>query len=691
MSGAEAGEDAGPAGDAGAGAEPPESDVAPEAEPAPESNRDPESESAPSEPPPDVVTEPAVEPVVTEPAVIESEPVAERSAIQPDARSNGASIIRDVPPKVTAHQDVAPSGGTATASPGAEPGVDERPAMEASGDGDSAAASTGAVAVLAAVTLPTANADDDTVTAPGATPNEQARVIERIVAPTGSALLNSSPQAPVGLVSTLLGFFDAVRRELGRLFFNERPTFTYDSSQNVEDEATISGRVVPVDPDSTTFTFTASDPAHGSVVMHSDGSFVYTPDEGYSGPDSFRVTISDADDGFHIHGFGGLLHLLTFGLLGDPGHSTTMAVGVVRKAGAVSGFERSTIVEGLDTPTDMRFLPDGRILVAEKGGSIKVVDGSAVQSQPVITFGVDTDAARGLNGIEIDPDFESNGYVYVSYIDAQNVQQLSRITVDDPSADELIADPDTEIVLIRGTAQAADDHHGGEIRIIDGQLYWAVGDNGWYRNSSVISQNSQDLSNIYGKVLRINLDGSIPTDNPFYDVVGARQEIYALGLRNPFRGSVTPDGRLILGDVGQGTWEEVNLITEGGNYGWPYAEGVCPGPGVCLPGSGSEELIDPLHAYNHDGVASSITSALAYDGDGFGGTGHLVFIADFNRQWIKVLSCDSGYTSCGAAMDFDGQAGPTTRLLQGPDGSIYQLTIAGVLARLTPTPAPLTI
>ena len=199
--------------------------------------------------------------------------------------------------------------------------------------------------------------------------------------------------------------------------------------------------------------------------------------------------------------------------------------------------------------------------------------------------------ARGVNGIEVDPEFNSNGYIYVSYIGADNFQRLSRFTVTDPTADEMTIDPDTEIVIVRGDEPAGDDHHGGEIRYIDGKLYWATGDN--VCCSVVDGSNSQDLANIYGKVLRINPDGTAPEDNPFYTTeTGAAQDIYALGLRNPFRGGLTPDGQLLLGDVGQNTWEEINLVSAGANFGWPFAEGVCPGSGVCQAGLRWEDQSD---------------------------------------------------------------------------------------------------
>ena len=198
---------------------------------------------------------------------------------------------------------------------------------------------------------------------------------------------------------------------------------------------------------------------------------------------------------------------------------------------------------------------------------------------------------------------------------------------------------------------------------------------------------------MYGKVLRINPDGTVPTDNPYYDgPQGPNYDaIYAQGLRNPFRGGVTPDGQMVVGDVGQNTWEEINLVSAGANFGWPYAEGVCPGPGVCQPQSDGKT--NPIHAYKHEGRGgSSITSVLVYEGDAFGDRyENAVFFADFNKGWMKVVNCNAGYTSCGAARTFIPAAGPTTRLAQGPDGSIYQLTIDGKLWRIAPSDEPLTV
>src|SRR5438105_1496541 len=119
----------------------------------------------------------------------------------------------------------------------------------------------------------------------------------------------------------------------------------------------------------------------------------------------------------------------------------------------------------------------------------------------------------------------------------------------------------------------------------DGKLYVGVGENG---NGA----NSQTLANRLGKMLRINADGSIPTDNPFYNVAsGPNRAIWALGLRNPFTFSVQPGtGRIFINDVGQSTWEEIDDLVKGGNYGWPATEGPTDNP----------NFISPVFAYQHD-------------------------------------------------------------------------------------------
>ena len=368
----------------------------------------------------------------------------------------------------------------------------------------------------------------------------------------------------------------------------------------------------------------------------------------------------------------------------DSTDNRLRSMGIAGYVPSAAQFDRITVVSGLNTPVDFRFLPGGRMLIAEKGGAIKVASSNGqVQSAPLITLATDSGASRGIEGIELDPHFDQNGFVYVSYVMPNKLQRVSRLTVTNPTGSVLTIDPASELVLVQGNQTAADDHLGGELRFgADGKLYIAIGDNGYFNGSTAISGNAQDLSNIYGKVLRINSDGSVPSDNPFVNTPGALPSIYAFGLRNPFRGSLTPDGKLLVGDVGQSDWEEIDLITAGANYGWPSAEGVCPGPGVCtVPGV----FVNPAYAYAHNG-SSSISSVLVYDGSAFGPDWkNTVFFADFSQKWIKTVTCNAGFSSCGNEQLFMAGVGGTTRLLVGPDGNIYQLTLDGKVSRIAPT------
>ena len=226
----------------------------------------------------------------------------------------------------------------------------------------------------------------------------------------------------------------------------------------------------------------------------------------------------------------------------------------------------------------------------------------------------------------------------------------------------------SELVLLQSNEPEALNHHGGAFGFgPGGKLYWGVGDNG-------SGPKSQDLTNIHGKILRLNPDGTTPSDNPALGA-GAIPAIYAYGLRNPFRLAFTPNGDLLVADVGAASFEEVNLVTAGGNYGWSSAEGVCA----------SCSSINPIYTYPR-GTGAAITSVLVYDGATLG-PAYLdkLFIADLVQGWIKVLTCSPEFTSCDNPQDFDPEAGTTLVLAQGPGGGLYQLTYQpGELVRIAP-------
>ena len=423
-------------------------------------------------------------------------------------------------------------------------------------------------------------------------------------------------------------------------FNNQTPTLSYDPAENTVLNGHIVGNLHPADSDSTKLAFTAANPSFGTVTVNENGTFDYAPGANFTGQDMFDVTVSDAGSGFHIHGFAGLLNLLSFGLIGSSGHKRTETV--------LIGDQRAVVADGLDGPVDFRFLPDGRILVAEKGGAIKVVAANGgVLPQPLITLSVNTVGERGVSGLAVDPQFATNGHIYVAYTTSAVKDRLSRFTVIGNTAA-----PASETVLMETTDTVAAYHHGGGLAFgPDGKLYWGKGDN-------TTGANAQDLTNIYGKILRINPDGSTPSDNPSLPA-GALPQIYAYGLRNPFRLTFTPTGQLLVADVGNAAFEELDRVIAGGNYGWPGSEGVCT--------SDCAGQINPIYTYAH-GTGAAFSSVLAIDNS-------TVFIADEVQGWIKRLTCDAAYTSCGNPQDFDPDGGTTVELLRGPgtDGGLYQL------------------
>ncbi len=347
-----------------------------------------------------------------------------------------------------------------------------------------------------------------------------------------------------------------------------------------------------------------------------------------------------------------------------------------------SDLDRTTIVSGLTEPTDFRILTehDGdaihRIFIAEKAGAIKVYDPATGSVTTLTVLGTTTGGERGLAGIEIHPDFwheGTDGYhtLYAAYTSDRNYDTLARLTLSEDLS-SVVGDPK---VLIESTLLANNFHHGGELAFDpDGKyLYWSVGEN-------TNGPNAQDLTNIHGKVLRINPDGTVPGDNPFVKEPDAVGYIYAYGFRNPFRFTFTPTGQLLVADVGEADWEEVNLVTAGGNYGWPGEEGSCTD---CAS-------VNPIYAYHHSGPPAntgSITAVAVYDGDTFPENyQNTVFIADYSLGWIKTLKFDEKYTSLISTQTFWGNAGATVKLNQGPDGNLYQLTIyPGELSVISPS------
>ncbi|MGO9471468.1 MAG: PQQ-dependent sugar dehydrogenase [Isosphaeraceae bacterium] len=336
----------------------------------------------------------------------------------------------------------------------------------------------------------------------------------------------------------------------------------------------------------------------------------------------------------------------------------TPGSGVVGPVALPRGFTRASVASGITGATAMDVAPDGRVLVCEQTGALRVVKDGAMLPRPFVRVVVDSEWERGLIGVALDPDFARNGFVYLCYIAASPYihHRVSRF-----QARGDVAEPASERVLFEGDDQAKlgghtpAGHQGGAIHFgADGKLYIAIGD-------QTAGAPSQRLDTFQGKLLRLNPDGSIPTDNPFFDAAkGKYRAIWALGLRNPFTFAVQPvTGRIFINDVGEARWEEIDEGFAGANYGWPLAEGPSTNP----------HFRAPIHSYPVASISGgafcpvgkSVNFPPTYQGR--------YFFADFVKGWVKVLDPEHPEHIETFATGF---ARPVD-LKFGPDGSLYVL------------------
>ena len=344
------------------------------------------------------------------------------------------------------------------------------------------------------------------------------------------------------------------------------------------------------------------------------------------------------------------------------------------------GFSESRWGSPMPGPaTAMAFAPDGRLFVCLQSGQVRVIDKDGVLlANPFVTLSVDSNGERGLLGVAFDPNFASNRYVYLYHTvpgsPAHN--RISRFT-----ANGNVAAPNSEFILVDlDNLSNATNHNGGAIHFgSDGKLYAGVGEN-------ANSANAQSLGNRLGKILRLNSNGTIPSDNPrsFPGIAGstsgANHAIWAVGLRNPFTFAFQPGtAHLFINDVGASTWEEINNGVAGSNYGWPIAEGPASPP--------NPNFRDPIFFYGH---GSGGTTGCAIVGGAFYNPSVLqfprrfvgkYFFADLCSGWIRVLD-----PSNNTASNFASEISGLVDLHVGPDGALYYLTRSGVF-RIQATPS----
>ena len=275
------------------------------------------------------------------------------------------------------------------------------------------------------------------------------------------------------------------------------------------------------------------------------------------------------------------------------GNVSTWSTALVQIGGATtqpSGFTRDeNWIVGLASATAFAQAPDGRLFIAQQGGSMRVVKNGVLLATPFATVAVDSAGERGLIGVALHPSFATNGWIYI--YSTRSVGGVSHNRIRRFTANGDVAAAGSEVALVDlPNLSGATNHNGGGMHFgSDGKLYVGVGDN-------ANGAQAQNLALPFGKLLRFNDDGTIPTDNPFFATqTGLGRAVWAYGLRNPFSFAIQPGtGRIHINDVGETTWEEIDVGAAGANYGWPGSEG---------PDNVTAGVTAPLFTYKHADAA----------------------------------------------------------------------------------------
>lgn len=388
------------------------------------------------------------------------------------------------------------------------------------------------------------------------------------------------------------------------------------------------------------------------------------------------------------------------------------------KAGTVTGIPLPTTctAESVDSsPADVRIenafpeleierpialtnAGDGsnRLFVVAQRGKILVFPNERSVSEPTVFLDIvkqtapfEKAAEEGLLGLAFHPKYKSNGEFFVFYtpLEGPRRSRISRFKVDpkNPNA----ADPKSEEVVIE-IAQPFPNHNGGTITFgPDGMLYIGMGDGGGAGGDP--QANGQNLGTHLAKILRIDVDKkdaglgyAVPKDNPFVGRDGAKPEIWCYGIRNPWRMAFDkPSGDFWIADVGQGVWEEINLIERGGNYGWSLAEGHHPFKPVAEP---KDKLVGPIWEYHHE-LGKSITGGAVYHGKQVPELAGSYLYADYVNGRVWALKYDREAKKVTANRPIYGNVAPVTAFGEDEAGEIYFLSINGGIFKFASSPA----
>ncbi len=352
------------------------------------------------------------------------------------------------------------------------------------------------------------------------------------------------------------------------------------------------------------------------------------------------------------------------------------------------------VVGGLTSPLDLQSAPGDRtrLFVIEQAGRIRIIRSGALVATPFLDIAarVSSGGERGLLGLAFHPQFTANGRFFVNYTDRSGDTHISEFRAPAPSADAADSSTERELMFVR---QPFANHNGGGLAFgADGFLYIGLGDGG---SAGDPQGNAQNLGTRLGKMLRIDVNGAtpfaVPPDNPLVGRSGALPEIWAFGLRNPWRFSIDrANGDLYIGDVGQGALEEIDVglaSRRGGeNYGWNTMEGTrCFSPSTgCI----TSNLTLPVTEYGRaDGF--SVTGGLVYRGCRMPGYAGHYFYADYGTGIIRSFRLDGGRAV--DARDWTTALSSSSRQIRNPssfgvdaDGEIYIVDYDGEVYRIDP-------
>ncbi len=338
------------------------------------------------------------------------------------------------------------------------------------------------------------------------------------------------------------------------------------------------------------------------------------------------------------------------------------------------GIRFETVVDSADFPVAMAIAPDGRIFYTEKNtGAVRIVSNGTLLPDPFVQVPVSTTSERGLLGIALHPSFNSNGWVYLYYTRSSTGASGALVAPVDNRVVRFTASGSTAVgdeeLILSLPAFPGPNHNGGNIHFgPDGKLYITIGD-------LTESSNSQNPDVLPGKILRINDNGSIPTDNPF----GATNAAWALGLRNSFDFTFGPDGLLYATENSTNNHDEVNNIIHAGNYGWPDVQGRSNG--TYEPDTGT--YVEPMVDYT-EGSAVPTGIAVAPD-DTFGADSEgQLLVGEFNTGRIMRYTLNATRDGVISQTVFaQGISGGIVDLEFAEDGTLYVATTRQIL-RIVP-------